>query len=146
VSFEALNIASLWHLPVLFVCENNSTSSWAPGEGNPKLVAAATELAGEGIEAEVVGLRTIAPLDEKTILDSVVRSARLVVVDECPLRCGIAPDVAGIVAEHGFDLLEAPIQLPTIRGHTGPRDERTNPYARPRRRLHDDLTLLTSTC
>jgi acetoin:2,6-dichlorophenolindophenol oxidoreductase subunit beta len=76
-------------------------------------LAAATELAGEGIEAEVVDLRTIAPLDEKTILDSVGRTGRLVVVDECPLRCGIASEVAGTVAEHGFDLLKAPIQRVT---------------------------------
>jgi acetoin:2,6-dichlorophenolindophenol oxidoreductase subunit alpha len=44
VSFEALNIASLWHLPVLFVCENNSTGSWAPGEGYPTLVHASSDL------------------------------------------------------------------------------------------------------
>jgi TPP-dependent pyruvate/acetoin dehydrogenase alpha subunit len=44
VSFEALNIASLWHLPVLFVCENNSSGSWAPGEGYPTLVHASTDL------------------------------------------------------------------------------------------------------
>jgi pyruvate/2-oxoglutarate/acetoin dehydrogenase E1 component len=76
-------------------------------------LAAAAELAGEGIEAEVVDLRTIAPLDEKAILDSVARTGRLVVVDECPLRCGIASEVAGTVAEHGFDLLKAPIQRVT---------------------------------
>src|SRR5215831_3807269 len=44
VSFEALNIASLWRLPVLFVCENNSTGSWAPGEGYPTLVHASADL------------------------------------------------------------------------------------------------------
>jgi acetoin:2,6-dichlorophenolindophenol oxidoreductase subunit alpha len=44
VSFEALNIASLWKLPVVFLCENNSTGSWAPGEGYPTLVHAATDL------------------------------------------------------------------------------------------------------
>jgi pyruvate dehydrogenase E1 component alpha subunit len=44
VSFEALNIASLWRLPVLFVCENNSTGSWAPGEGYPTLVHATSDL------------------------------------------------------------------------------------------------------
>jgi acetoin:2,6-dichlorophenolindophenol oxidoreductase subunit alpha len=44
VSFEALNIASLWRLPVLFVCENNSTGSWAPGEGYPTLVHASSDL------------------------------------------------------------------------------------------------------
>jgi pyruvate dehydrogenase E1 component beta subunit len=72
------------------------------------LTAAAT-LAGEGIEAEVVDLRTLAPLDEATILASVGRTGRLVVVDECPLRCGIASEVAAVVAEHGFDLLKAPV-------------------------------------
>jgi pyruvate dehydrogenase E1 component beta subunit len=70
---------------------------------------AAETLAGEGIEAEVVDLRTLVPLDEDTILASVERTGRLVVVDECPLRCGIASEVAASVAEHGFDLLRAPI-------------------------------------
>jgi acetoin:2,6-dichlorophenolindophenol oxidoreductase subunit alpha len=44
VSFEALNIASLWKLPVLFMCENNSGGSWAPGEGYPTLVHASSDL------------------------------------------------------------------------------------------------------
>jgi pyruvate dehydrogenase E1 component alpha subunit len=44
VSFEALNIAQLWKLPVLFMCENNSTGSWAPGEGFPTLVHASNDL------------------------------------------------------------------------------------------------------
>jgi pyruvate dehydrogenase E1 component beta subunit len=70
---------------------------------------AADTLAGEGIDAEVVDLRTLVPLDEDTILDSVERTGRLVVVDECPLRCGIASEVSASVAEHGFDLLKAPI-------------------------------------
>ena len=70
---------------------------------------AAEALAREGIEAEVVDLRTLVPLDEDTILASVERTGRLVVVDECPLRCGIASEVSASVAEHGFDLLKAPI-------------------------------------
>jgi acetoin:2,6-dichlorophenolindophenol oxidoreductase subunit beta len=76
-------------------------------------LAAAADLARDGIEAEVVDLRTVAPLDEKAILDSVARTRRLVVVDECPLRCGIASEVAATVAEHGFGLLAAPIQRVT---------------------------------
>jgi pyruvate dehydrogenase E1 component beta subunit len=76
-------------------------------------LAAAGDLAPEGIEAEVLDLRTAAPLDEKAILASVARTGRLVVVDECPLRCGIASEVAATVAEHGFDLLKAPIQRVT---------------------------------
>lgn len=74
---------------------------------------AAAELANEGIEAEVVDLRTLAPLDEQTILGSVARTGRLVVVDECPLRCGIASEVAATVAEQGFALLRAPVQRVT---------------------------------
>jgi acetoin:2,6-dichlorophenolindophenol oxidoreductase subunit beta len=70
---------------------------------------AAEKLAAEGIEAEVVDLRSLAPLDEATILASVGRTGRLVVVDECPLRCGIASEIAATVAEHGFGLLQAPI-------------------------------------
>jgi acetoin:2,6-dichlorophenolindophenol oxidoreductase subunit beta len=74
---------------------------------------AADKLAAEGIEADVVDLRSIMPLDERTILDSVGRTGRLVVVDECPLRCGIASEISASVAEHGFDKLKAPIQRVT---------------------------------
>jgi pyruvate dehydrogenase E1 component alpha subunit len=56
VSFEALNIASLWRLPVVFMCENNSTGSWAPGEGYPTLVHASTDL---GSIARSVGIATL---------------------------------------------------------------------------------------
>jgi acetoin:2,6-dichlorophenolindophenol oxidoreductase subunit beta len=72
-------------------------------------LAAADKLAAEGIDAEVVDLRTIMPLDERTILESVGKTGRLVVVDECPLRCGIASEVSASVAEHGFGSLKAPI-------------------------------------
>jgi len=72
-------------------------------------LVAAERLAADGIEAEVVDLRSLAPLDERTILDSVSRTGRLVVVDECPLRCGIASEIAATVAERGFGLLRAPI-------------------------------------
>jgi len=72
-------------------------------------LAAAATLADESIEAEVVDLRTLSPLDEATILSSVARTGRLVVVDECPLRCGIASEIAAVVAEHGLELLRAPV-------------------------------------
>jgi pyruvate dehydrogenase E1 component beta subunit len=72
-------------------------------------LAAAEALAKEGIEIEVVDPRTLVPLDEKTILDSVSRTGRLVVVDECPLRGGIASEIAATVAERGFRTLKAPI-------------------------------------
>jgi pyruvate dehydrogenase E1 component beta subunit len=70
---------------------------------------AADKLAANGIEAEVVDLRTLMPLDEETILDSVRRTGRLVVVDEAPLRCGIASEISATAAERGFGLLKAPI-------------------------------------
>ena len=73
-------------------------------------LAAADALAKEGIEVEVVDPRTLVPLDEQTILDSVARTGHLVVVDECPLRGGIASDIAAMVAERGFRFLKAPIQ------------------------------------
>jgi pyruvate/2-oxoglutarate/acetoin dehydrogenase E1 component len=72
-------------------------------------LAAAERLAAEGIEIEVVDPRTLVPLDHGTILDSVSRTGRLVVVDETNLSCGVASEISGIVAEEGFSLLRAPI-------------------------------------
>ena len=78
---------------------------------------AAEVLASSGIDVEVVDLRTIAPLDEAAILESVAHTGRLVVVDECPLRCGFAAEIAAIVAERGFASLKAPI-IRVTRGET----------------------------
>ena len=85
---------------------------------------AAERLATAGIDVEVVDLRTIAPLDESTILESVARTGHLVAVDECPLRCGIASEIAAVVVEHGFSFLKAPIARVT-------RGETPVPYAPP---------------
>lgn len=76
-------------------------------------LAAAERLAAEGIECEVVDPRTLAPLDEETILASVAKTSRLVVVNEAAPVCGFASEVAARVAEKGFDLLDAPIQRVT---------------------------------
>ena len=69
---------------------------------------AANALAGEGIEAEVIDLRTLVPLDEQTILDSVSKTGRLVIADEGRLRCGVASEIAATVSEQAFDTLKAP--------------------------------------
>jgi acetoin:2,6-dichlorophenolindophenol oxidoreductase subunit beta len=76
-------------------------------------LAAADLLAEEGIEAEVIDPRTISPLDTETILASVAKTHRLVVVDEDNPRCSMATDIAALVADKGFDTLDAPIKLVT---------------------------------
>ncbi|MCF6216376.1 MAG: alpha-ketoacid dehydrogenase subunit beta [Emcibacter sp.] len=70
---------------------------------------AAKTLASEGISVEVIDPRTTSPLDEETILESVEKTGRLVVVDESAARCGMAADIAGLVAEKGFSSLKGPI-------------------------------------
>jgi pyruvate dehydrogenase E1 component beta subunit len=72
---------------------------------------AAEELAKEGIQAEVIDPRTISPLDEETILDSVANTGRLVVVDESYPRCNVATDIAGMVCQRAFGDLEAPVNM-----------------------------------
>ncbi len=69
---------------------------------------AAAALARDGIEAEVVDPRTLVPLDEAAIRESVRRTGRLVVIDECPLRCGVAAEITAIVAEKELRSLKAP--------------------------------------
>jgi len=71
-------------------------------------LAAAEQLAGDGIEAEVIDPRTVVPLDEQTILDSVAKTGHLVVADEGRLRCGVASEIAATVAEKAFGSLKAP--------------------------------------
>ncbi len=76
-------------------------------------LAAAKTLAGEGIEAEIIDPRTLSPLDEDLILSSVEKTHRLIVVDEDNPRCSTAADIAALVADKGFDLLDAPIKTVT---------------------------------
>ncbi|WP_019121183.1 alpha-ketoacid dehydrogenase subunit beta [Brevibacillus massiliensis] len=71
---------------------------------------AAELLAKKGIEIEVVDPRSLSPLDEETILSSVAKTNRLIVIDEANPRCGIAADIAALVADKGFDTLDAPIK------------------------------------
>jgi pyruvate dehydrogenase E1 component beta subunit len=74
---------------------------------------AAETLARDGIECEVVDLRTTSPLDEETVYESVEATGRLVVVDEANPRCGVAADVAAHVAQNAFESLRAPVRLVT---------------------------------
>lgn len=75
-----------------------------------RALAAAEELAREGIEAEVIDPRTLVPLDKELILESVRKTGRLVIVEEDNLTGGWAADIAAIVAEEAFFWLDAPIK------------------------------------
>lgn len=74
---------------------------------------AAESLAAEGIDAEVVDVLTLSPLDEATILESVARTRRLVVVDEDTPTASMARDIAARAAEKAFDDLDAPVKTVT---------------------------------
>ena len=74
-----------------------------------KSLEAAAKLAEEGIDVEVVDLRTLVPMDTNCVLESVRRTGRLVVAQEAVKRGGVGSDVAAIVAEQAFESLKAPI-------------------------------------
>jgi len=74
---------------------------------------AAAQLEKEGITCNVIDLRTTSPLDEDAILDSVELTGRLVAIDEAPPRCGMAADIAALVASRAFSSLKAPVELVT---------------------------------
>jgi pyruvate/2-oxoglutarate/acetoin dehydrogenase E1 component len=70
---------------------------------------AAEELQRSGISAEVIDLRTLVPLDKETILQSIAKTGRLVIVDEAYASCGISAEVAAIAAFEAIDQLDAPV-------------------------------------
>jgi len=75
-----------------------------------RALAAARTLAEEGTSAEVIDLRSIQPLDEETILVSVEKTGRLVIVHEAPVRGGFGGEVAAVVANKALGYLDAPIR------------------------------------
>jgi pyruvate dehydrogenase E1 component beta subunit len=75
-----------------------------------KSLAVAEALATEGISVEVVDPRSLVPLDKQTILDSVARTGRLVVVDAAHRTCSAASEIAALVAQEGFWSLQSPVQ------------------------------------
>ena len=97
-----------------------------------KCLEAAAKLRGE-IECEVVDLRTLVPLDVETIVASVSKTGRVLVVDEAFAFCGLGAEIAAIVQEHAFDELDAPVG----RLHTEPV---TQPFAPS---LEDEVVVTT---
>ena len=75
-----------------------------------RTLAACDVLAREGISVELIDPRTVAPLDSETILRSVAKTGRLLIVDEDFAHCGVGAEIAARLAEQGFDELDAPIR------------------------------------
>jgi pyruvate dehydrogenase E1 component beta subunit len=73
-------------------------------------LSAADILAGEDINAEVIDPRTLKPLDKETILESVKKTGRAIVVDEGYLSYGVTAEIASIIADEAFDYLDAPVK------------------------------------
>ncbi len=76
----------------------------------PIALVAAQELAADGVSAEVIDLRSLIPLDVTTVLESVGRTSRLMTVEENPFQGGWGGTLVSIVADEGFELLDAPIK------------------------------------
>jgi pyruvate/2-oxoglutarate/acetoin dehydrogenase E1 component len=76
----------------------------------PIALSAAAELAASGVEPEVIDLRCLVPLDMATVLASVRKTSRLLIVEENPFQGGWGGTVASIVADEGFELLDAPVR------------------------------------
>jgi 2-oxoisovalerate dehydrogenase E1 component beta subunit len=78
-----------------------------------EVLRAAEQLQNDGVSCEVIDLATLSPIDHDTILESVAKTGRLVIVHEAPRNCGIGAEIAAHVAEHGLYDLQAPIQRVT---------------------------------
>lgn len=74
---------------------------------------AAEKLAAEGLEAEVIDLLSVSPIDEARILEAVRRTKRLVIVDEDTPQCSVARDIAALAADKALDYLDAPVKTVT---------------------------------
>jgi len=96
-----------------------------------KALAAAEQLAGEGVSAEVIDARSLAPLDTATILESVEKTGRLVVVDQATRHASAAAIIAAEVASEGFASLKAPVELVTSLDATVPYSEPMEQYLLP---------------
>lgn len=93
--------------------EGSDVSIVAYGLMVPNSLAAAETLKKEGIDCEVIDLRTLSPIDMDTVIESVEETGRLVCVDEANPRCSIATDVSATVARDAFKALKAPIEMVT---------------------------------
>jgi len=100
---------------------------WMVGQA----LAAAEQLASDGVDAEVIDPRTLAPLDTATILASVEKTGRLVLVDQATRHGSVAAVIAAEVASEGFSSLQAPVELVTALDATIPYSEPMEQYLLP---------------
>jgi pyruvate dehydrogenase E1 component beta subunit len=101
-------------LDVCFVLREGSDVTivtW--GAMTADVLRAARDLAEDGISAEVIDVATLSPIDGATILESVAKTGRLVIVHEAARNVGVGAEIAALVAEHGLYDLEAPIRRVT---------------------------------
>ncbi|MBC6402410.1 MAG: alpha-ketoacid dehydrogenase subunit beta [Hyphomonadaceae bacterium] len=91
------------------LCEGDDATIIAMGRMVLFAQKSVAVLKEEGIDCDLIDLRTTSPMDEDTILDSVEKTGRVIVVDECTPRCSLASDIAGFIASHGFSSLKAPV-------------------------------------
>jgi len=102
------------------VREGEGVSIVAWGAMIPVVEQAAENVGKEGIFPEVIDLRTLSPLDRETVLESVKRTGRLLIVHEAPKTCGLGAEVAAFGAEKAMFQLEAPIRRVTGQDITVP--------------------------
>ncbi len=76
-----------------------------------RALSAAGQLAEEGIDVEVIDLRSLVPLDKELILESVKKTEHVVIVQEAVRRGGVASDIASIIQDEVFDFLDAPVKI-----------------------------------
>ena len=114
-SFEVPKLDD-WVLPIgkaRIVREGRDVTIVSYSIGVGVSLEAANALAGEGIEAEVIDLRTLRPLDRQAVLTSLAKTNRMVVVEEGWPTCGIAAEIMALCMEDGFDDLDAPVMRVT---------------------------------
>ncbi|WP_395696859.1 transketolase C-terminal domain-containing protein [Methylocella sp.] len=121
---EALDLEMARDPSVILMGEDIVGGAGAPGEDDAwggvlgvtkgrRSLEAAQLLEREGVDVEVIDLRTLSPIDWDTVIESVEKTGRLVAVDEAHPRCSIAADVTAFVAEHAFGALKCAPQAVT---------------------------------
>jgi acetoin:2,6-dichlorophenolindophenol oxidoreductase subunit beta len=111
--------------------EGDDVTIVATGWTLGRALAAAERLSGEGMSAEVIDPRTLNPLDTKTILESVEKTGRLVLVDQATRHGSASAVIAGEVADEGFSSLKAPIKQVTALDATIPYSQPMEEYLLP---------------